>query len=214
MNLQKLRDQMVKEQLVGRDIKDKRVLDAFLKVPRHKFVSVESQSSAYADYPLPIGENQTISQPYMVALMSQLLELKPQDSVLEIGTGSGYQAAILAELSKMVYSIERITSLAEKAEKILHELGYTNIKIKVDDGTLGWQEASPFDAIIVTAASPEIPETLITQLAEGGRLVIPVGQTTFGQTLVLVKKNKGRIETKNICGCVFVPLIGKYGYNQ
>ncbi|MFH0791313.1 MAG: protein-L-isoaspartate(D-aspartate) O-methyltransferase [Candidatus Omnitrophota bacterium] len=213
MNLQKLRDQMVKQQLAGRDIKDKRVLDAFLKVPRHKFVSDEAQSSAYADYPLPIGENQTISQPYMVALMSQLLELKGDEKVLEIGTGSGYQAAILAELSRTVYSIERIPSLAEKAEKLLNELGYTNIKIKVDDGTLGWQESSPFDAIIVTAASPEIPQALIKQLADSGRLVLPVGQA-FSQTLVLVKKDKGRVETKEICGCVFVPLIGKYGYNQ
>lgn len=213
MNFKELREEMVKQQLAGRDIRDKRVLDAFLKVPRHKFVSEESQSSAYADYPLPIGENQTISQPYMVALMSQLLELKGNEIVLEIGTGSGYQAAILAELSKTVYSIERIPSLAEKAEKLLNELGYTNIKIKVDDGTLGWQESSPFDAIIVTAASPEIPQTLIKQLADSGRLVLPVGQT-FGQTLVLVKKKKGRVETKEICGCVFVPLVGKYGYNQ
>jgi protein-L-isoaspartate(D-aspartate) O-methyltransferase len=149
----------------------------------------------------------------MVALMTQLLDLKGEEKVLEIGTGSGYQAAILAELAKTVYSIERITSLSEKAQKVLSELGYTNISIKVDDGTLGWQEFSPFDAIIVTAASPEIPQSLIKQLAEGGRLTIPVGGA-FGQMLVLVNKHKGKVETKEICGCVFVPLIGKYGYNK
>ncbi|HOX54219.1 MAG TPA: protein-L-isoaspartate(D-aspartate) O-methyltransferase [Candidatus Omnitrophota bacterium] len=213
MNFKELREKMVGQQLAGRDIKDKRVLDAFLKVERHRFVGEEAQSSAYADYPLPIGANQTISQPYMVALMTQLLDLKGTEKVLEIGTGSGYQAAILAELAKTVYSIERISSLADKAQKVLNELGYKNINIKVDDGTLGWQEISPFDAIIVTAASPEIPQTLVKQLTEGGKLVLPVGGT-FGQMLVLVKKQKGKIDTKEICGCVFVPLIGKYGYNK
>jgi protein-L-isoaspartate(D-aspartate) O-methyltransferase len=213
MDFQKLREEMVQEQLIPRDICDKKVLDVFRKVPRHRFVSEDLQSSAYADYPLPIGENQTISQPYMVALMTQLLELTGEEKILEIGTGSGYQAAILAELSKTVYSIERIPSLAEKAKKILNELGYKNVHIKVEDGTLGWQEFSPFDAIIVTAASPDIPETLINQLTDRGKFVIPVG-AAFGQTLVLVEKIKGKIITKNICGCVFVPLIGKYGYNK
>ncbi|MFH1655430.1 MAG: protein-L-isoaspartate(D-aspartate) O-methyltransferase [Candidatus Omnitrophota bacterium] len=208
-----LREDMVQSQLVARDIQDKKVLEVFRKVQRHKFVSEDMQLSAYADHPLPIGADQTISQPYMVALMTQLLNLKPEDRVLEIGTGSGYQAAILAELAKEVYSVERISSLAEIAEKVIKELGYKNVKIKVDDGSLGWEESSPFDAIIVTAASPEIPEALINQLAEKGRLVMPVGGG-FGQTLVLVEKIKGKIITKNICGCVFVPLIGKYGYNK
>jgi len=213
MDYQALRDEMVQSQLVRRDIQDKKVLEVFRKVPRHKFVPEDMQSSAYADYPLPIGANQTISQPYMVALMTQLLDLKPEDKVLEIGTGSGYQTAILAELAKEVYSVERISSLAETAEKVLKELGYKNVKIKVDDGSLGWEEFLPFNAIIVTAASPEIPEALINQLADKGRLVMPVGGG-FGQTLVLATKSKGKIQTRNICGCVFVPLIGKYGYNK
>jgi len=213
MDFQKIRDQMVQSQLEARDIYDKKVLDVFRKVQRDKFVSEDSQSSAYADYPLPIGANQTISQPYMVALMSQLLGLKLEDKVLEIGTGSGYQTAVLAELAKEVYSIERISQLAENAKQVLEGLGYNNTKIKIDDGTLGWKENSPFNAIIVAAASPEIPSALIKQLAEDGRLVIPVGGG-FSQTLVLATKSKGKIQTRNICGCVFVPLIGKYGYDK
>ena len=213
MDFQKIRETMVEQQLSARDIHDNRVLDVFRKVPRHKFISEEFQPNAYADYPLPIGENQTISQPYMVALMTQLLELKGREKVLEIGTGSGYQSAVLAELSETVYSVERISSLADKAQNALIELGYKNVNIKVDDGTLGWQEFSPFDAIIVTAASPNIPDILIKQLDDKGRLVIPVGES-FAQTLVLAKKISGKIKIKNICGCVFVPLLGKYGWNK
>jgi protein-L-isoaspartate(D-aspartate) O-methyltransferase len=213
MDFKKIREVMVNQQLASRDIHDEKVLNAFRKVPRHKFVPQEFHSSAYTDHPLPIGGGQTISQPYMVALMTQLLELKGQEKVLEIGTGSGYQAAILAELVNMVYSIERIASLADKARRVLDELGYSNVKIKVDDGTLGWQEFCPFDGIIVTAAAPNIQETLIKQLADGGKMVIPVGGS-FGQSLVLVEKTKQKVKTKNICGCVFVPLIGKYGFNK
>ena len=208
MDFQALREKMVGQQLVSRDIHNERVLDAFRKVARHKFAPRDLESSAYADYPLPIGENQTISQPYMVALMTQLLDLKGQERVLEIGTGSGYQAAILAELSKMVYSVERIPSLAEKAKGLLNELGYKNIEIKVDDGAMGWQEFSPFDAIIVTAASSDVPQALIKQLADPGKLIMPVGNS-FAQTLTLLEKTKGGIQRRDICGCVFVPLVSK-----
>lgn len=213
MDFQKLRKSMIELQLSSRDISDKRVLDAFLKTPRHRFVPVTMQDSAYSDYPLPIGEGQTISQPYMVALMTQLLELKGNEKVLEIGTGSGYQSTILAQLCNTVYSIERISSLAEHAKKILAELKINNVKIKVDDGTLGWKEFSPFDGIVVTAASPNVPDSLLKQLADPGRLVIPVG-SSFGQNLVLVEKSNGEIKEKNVCGCVFVPLIGKYGFHK
>ncbi len=159
---------------------------------------------------MPIGEGQTISQPYIVALMTECLNLNGQDKVLEIGTGSGYQATILAELAGEVYTIERFETLAKRAGAILNELGYTNIKIKVGDGTLGWEEAAPFDKIIITAASPQIPLPLTEQLRENGKLILPLGES-FSQVLTLVEKKKGKLEFMDICGCVFVPLVGKYG---
>ena len=206
-----LREEMVKTQIISRGIKDVRVIEAFLKVPRHKFIPERNIQEAYEDHPLPIGEGQTISQPYMVALMTECLKLKGEEKVLEIGTGSGYQTAILAELAREVYSIERIPSLAEKAKIVLEELGYKNVKIKIGDGTLGWEEYSPYEGIIVTAGSPEIPPPLISQLKENGRLVIPLGDS-FSQVLTVVEKVEGKIKQEEICGCIFVPLVGKYGW--
>lgn len=213
MDYEILRERMVLQQLIPRGIKNQKVLDAFRKVERHKFIPEDLRSSAYADFPVPIGEGQTISQPYIVALMTDCLNLTGQDKVLEIGTGSGYQAAILAELTKEVYSIERFEVLAKRAEVILNALGYANIKIKVDDGTLGWQEAGPFDKIMVTAASPQIPLPLTEQLKENGKLILPLGES-FSQVLTLVEKKKGKFESVDICGCVFVPLVGKHGWNN
>jgi protein-L-isoaspartate(D-aspartate) O-methyltransferase len=206
-----LKRRMVEEQLIPRGIKEKRILDAFYKVERHKFIPEELRGSAYADFPVPIGEGQTISQPYIVALMTEYLALTGEEKVLEIGTGSGYQAAILAELAQEVYTIERFSNLAEKARSVFKELGYVNVKVKVQDGTLGWQEEAPFDRIIITAASPRIPLPLSEQLKENGRLVLPLGDG-FAQVLTLVEKKKEKLELSQICGCVFVPLVGKYGY--
>lgn len=197
--------QMVEYQLKGRDIVDKKVLDAMLKVERHKFVPKEYQKFAYIDEPLPIGYGQTISQPYIVALMTQLLELKGDEKVLEIGTGSGYQAAILAELCKEVYTIEIIPELAQRAEKLLKELGYKNIFVKVGDGYLGWEEHAPYDAIIVTCAPDHIPQPLIDQLKDGGKMVIPVGEVF--QELVLVEKKKDKVIKKSIIPVRFVPMV-------
>jgi len=208
-----LRRRMVEEQLIPRGIEDPRVIDAFLKVERHRFIPEELRGSAYADYPVPIGEGQTISQPYIVALMTECLDLSGDEEVLEIGTGSGYQAAILAELSSQVYSIERFPSLGERAESLLQNLGYINIKIKVGDGTLGWPEEAPFSRIIVTAAAPEVPLPLAEQLSEGGKMILPLGET-FSQVLTLIEKKKGQLKAESICGCVFVPLIGKFGYKE
>ena len=205
-----LRKEMVEEQLIPRGIKEQYVLDAFYKVARHKFIPEEQKEFAYADHPLPIGQGQTISQPYIVALMTQCLKLDPELKVLEIGTGSGYQAAILAELVKEVYSVERFPALAKNAASKLAELGYNNIKIKVGDGTLGWPEEAPFDRIIITAACPEIPPPLIEQLKEGGKIIFPRGEN-YSQMLTLLEKKKSGIFTQEICGCVFVPLVGKFG---
>ena len=205
-----LRKRMVDEQLVPRGIKNKRVLDAFYKVQRHKFIPEDVVMSAYADFPVPIGEGQTISQPYIVALMTECLDLRGEEKVLEIGTGSGYQTAILAELAKEIYSVERFKNLAESAEAVVNELGYKNIKIKVGDGTLGWPEMGPFDRIIITAASPRIPLPLTEQLKESGKLILPLGES-FSQVLTAVEKKKGKLESIEICGCIFVPLVGKYG---
>jgi len=213
MDYEILRERMVREQLMPRGIKNQRVLDAFRKVERHKFIPEDLRNSAYADFPIPIGEGQTISQPYIVALMTECLNLNGQDKVLEIGTGSGYQAAILAELVKEVYTIERFETLAKRAEAILNEFGYTNIKIKVGDGTLGWEEAAPFDKIMITAASPQIPLPLTEQLKENGKLILPLGES-FSQVLTLVEKKKDKFEFMDICGCVFVPLIGKHGWSN
>jgi len=213
MDYESERKIMVAEQLIVRGIKDRRVLDAMGKVPRHLFVEEALRSRAYGDYPLPIGEKQTISQPYMVALMTESLELKGNEKVLEIGTGSGYQSAVLAELCDKVYSVERIKSLAVRARKQLDLLGYMNVAIKIFDGTYGWLEHAPYDAIIVTAGAPDIPKIIVDQLSAGGRMVIPIGDE-FSQTLVKVEKKKDRITTTNICGCVFVKLVGNHGWKE
>ena len=204
---------MVDVQLAHRGIKDKRVLDTIIKVPRHLFVPSEIVSVAYADQPLSIGESQTISQPYMVALMSECLRLSGGEKILELGTGSGYQTAILAELGSFVYTIEKINTLSIGAQRTLEHLGYENIKFKVGDGTVGWAKNAPYDRIIVTAGAPGISKVLIDQLSEGGRMVIPVGNS-FSQELVVVSKINRKIKTENICGCMFVPLIGEYGWNN
>ena len=198
-----MREKMVETQIKGRGVKDPRVLSALLKVERHRFVPKKYLNSAYLDQPLPIGEGQTISQPYIVALMTELLELKGNEKVLEIGTGSGYQAAILAELAKEVYTIEIIESLALRAKNRLLELGYQNIRVKAGDGYLGWPEAAPFDAIIITAAPDHIPKPLVEQLKEGGRMVVPVGSYT--QELKKIVKRSGKIETHQLFLCYFWP---------
>lgn len=213
MDYEILRKRMVEEQLIPRGIKNPRLLNSFYKIERHKFIPENLRSSAYADFPVPIGEGQTISQPYIVALMTECLDLTGQEKVLEIGTGSGYQTAILAELAKEIYSIERFEVLAKRAEAILSELDYTNIKIKVSDGTLGWQEAAPFDRIMITAASPKIPLPLLDQLADNGKLILPLGES-FSQVLTLVEKRNGKLKSIDICGCVFVPLVGKHGWTD
>ncbi|MDD5432910.1 MAG: protein-L-isoaspartate(D-aspartate) O-methyltransferase [Candidatus Omnitrophica bacterium] len=212
MEYEALRKRMVADQLIPRGISDKRVLDAFLKVERQKFLPVALRNSAYDDHPIPIGENQTISQPFIVALMTQTLNLTGNERILEIGTGSGYQAAILGELAKEVFSIERIESLSKTAEQTLRELNYTNIKFKIGDGTLGWKEESPFDCIIITAASPRVPLPLTEQLKkDGGKLILPLGES-FSQMLTLVERQEDGLNYTSICPCVFVPLIGKHGY--
>jgi len=207
------RERMVKTQLIPRGITDPRVLAAMGKVPRHLFVEEALRGEAYNDHPLPIGHKQTISQPYIVALMTQALELKGDEHVLEIGTGSGYQTAILAELCEKVYTIERIRPLLEKARKTLWELGYTNILFKAFDGTLGWKEYAPFDAIIVTAGAPKIPQPLLDQLTEGGRLVIPVGGR-FSQDLIKITKKNRQFIQKNLGSCRFVDLVGVHGWKE
>ena len=204
---------MVETQLIPRGIKDRNVLEAMGRVPRHLFVDSSTISNAYSDMALPIGEGQTISQPYMVAVMTELLELNNTQKVLEIGTGSGYQAAVLAELAREVFTIERIVSLAEKAKKRFQDLSYLNIRIKADDGTLGWPEEAPFDRIIITAGSPEIPAPLIEQLSEGGILVIPVGNLYSQQLLKYRKSGKNPIIEYHT-PCVFVPLLGQYGWKS
>ena len=202
---------MVEEQIVSRGIKDAKLIAAMKKIPRHLFVEEALQNQAYNDHPLPIGEKQTISQPYMVALMTEALLLTGKEKVLEIGTGSGYQTAIVAELSEKVFSVERIRLLAIRARKLLYELGYFNVEIKIFDGTFGWMQESPFDAIVVTAGSPDIPQPLIDQLAMGGKLVIPVGDA-FVQDLFRVTKTEEGVRKEDLGGCRFVKLIGKYGW--
>jgi protein-L-isoaspartate(D-aspartate) O-methyltransferase len=213
LDFAKAREKMVDEQLASRGIKDTRVLNAFCGVPRHLFVEEALHGQAYNDYPLPIGQKQTISQPYMVALMTEALELKGDERVLEIGTGSGYQAAILAELAEWVYSVERIRSLATRARKLLYELHYYNVDVGVSDGTQGWKEKAPFQAITVTAGSPDIPQPLLDQLTVGGRLVVPVGNT-FSQTLVKVIRTEKGFVQEEMGGCHFVKLIGQYGWQE
>jgi len=200
---------MIQNDIKGRGIKDKKVLDAMAKIPRHLFVEERLRERAYADYPLPIGDGQTISQPYVVALMTEALRLRPGDRVLEIGTGSGYQAAVLAEIVKDVYTIEIRKSLADMAEKRFRELGYKNVKVKYADGYLGWEEYAPFDAIIITASANHIPPPLIRQIKEGGRLIIPLGNTVYYQTLTLLTKKKGDLDVEQMGSVAFVPMIGE-----
>jgi protein-L-isoaspartate(D-aspartate) O-methyltransferase len=207
----KARFKMVEEQITARGIKEAKLIAAMKKIPRHLFVEEALQSQVYTDHPLPIGEKQTISQPYMAALMTEALLLTGKEKVLEIGTGSGYQTTILAELCEKVFSIERIRPLAIRARKLLYELGYFNVEIKIFDGTFGWVEESPFDAILVTAGSPDIPQPLIDQLTTGGRLVIPVGDA-FVQDLFRVTKTETGVKKEDLGGCRFVKLIGKYGW--
>lgn len=208
-----LRKRMVQEQLIARGISDIKVLRAFEKVPRHIFVSKPYIDCAYGDFPLSIGAGQTISQPYIVALMTQALALSGKEIILEIGTGSGYQAAILGKLVSQVYSVERVAKLAEVAQKRLLDLAYQNIQIKIADGSLGWLQFAPYDKIIVTAGAPTIPQPLIEQLKIKGKLIIPLGGR-FNQTLTIVTKHKDGLETENVCECIFVSLMGKYGWHK
>jgi protein-L-isoaspartate(D-aspartate) O-methyltransferase len=208
-SLVEARRRMVERDLKGRDIKDAKVLEIMGRVPRHLFVEPSLKSKAYADHPLPIGEGQTISQPYIVALMTQILQIQPGERVLEIGTGSGYQAAVLAELTDQVYTIEIRETLTREAAQRLKELGYDKVRVKYGDGYFGWEEAAPFDAIIVTCAANHIPPPLIKQLKEGGRLVIPLGSTTYFQTLTLLTKKMGKTDIQHLLGVAFVPMTGE-----
>ena len=207
------REEMVKRQIEARGVTDPQVLAAMGKVPRHLFVSEALRDQAYGDFPLPIGEQQTISQPYIVAEMTQALQPSEDDRVLEIGTGSGYQAAILAEIVFRVYTVERIHSLFVKTRKLFDNLNYHNIVTKYSDGTSGWAEESPYDGLIVTAGAPEIPNLLVNQLAVGGRMVIPVGNR-YSQDLVKLYKNEHGIHKTNLGGCRFVKLVGEYGWRE
>jgi len=207
------RQRMVEEQLKGRDIRNPRVLSAMLKIPRHRFVPEEYRHLAYADCPLPIGQNQTISQPYIVALMTQMLDLQGSEKVLEIGTGSGYQAAILAVLAREVHTIERHRQLAEQARKVLEELNLRKGHVHVGDGSQGWPASAPYDAIIATAAAPRVPPPLLEQLADGGRLVLPVG-TRGGQFLEIWSRRGDRYESELGVPVAFVPLLGEHGWEE
>ncbi|MBP1729305.1 MAG: pcm [Deltaproteobacteria bacterium] len=214
MNFDISRKKMVDTQIIARGIKDRRVIEAMLKTPRHLFVQEAMASQAYNDTSLPIGDKQTISQPHMVALMTEMLELAGSETVLEIGTGSGYQAAVLSCLARRVCTIERIPSLAAKARRLFDTLGLTNIAMKIDDGTVGWAAEAPFDAIIVTAGAPDIPEALVSQLAAGGRLIIPVGDQTDQELVRLVKNEDGTLSQEKSVACRFVRLIGKDGWSE
>ena len=205
------RADMIRDQLELRGIRDQRVLEVMSRIPRHLFVPHKLRDRAYCDAPLHIGEGQTISQPYMVALMTEMLALTGSEKALEVGTGSGYQTAILAELAAFVHTIERIASLAERAQERLAALGYSNVEVHVGDGSIGLESEAPFDAILVTAGAPGIPAPLCSQLAENGKLLIPVGSQTL-QRLHLVEKTHGELRTKEFTGCVFVPLIGEDGW--
>lgn len=207
------RERMVEEQLIGRDIRDRRVLEAMRSVPRHLFVPPQHRRHAYSDGPLPIGGGQTISQPYIVALMTQLLNLKGDELVLEIGTGSGYQAAILSKLAREVHSVERERELAERALRVLSSLGINNVHVHVGDGSQGLPEYAPYQAILVTAAAPEVPQVMLDQLDDGGRLVIPVGGR-FGQFLELWERKGAKFTQDILAPVAFVPLRGKYGWTD
>jgi protein-L-isoaspartate(D-aspartate) O-methyltransferase len=208
-----LRNQMVTGQIISRGVQDERVLEALRSIPRHWFVPEEYVNVAYSDGPLPIGQGQTISQPYIVALMTELLELQGEENVLEVGTGSGYQAAILAFLAKQVHTIERYEALAEKAEKVLMKLGLTNVAVHIGDGTLGLPEYSPFKAIMITAAAPHVPQPMFDQLAEGGYLVLPEGGAG-GQMLDRWRKKDGKFKQEHITPVAFVPLRGQHGWKE
>jgi len=205
------RARMVEEQLAHRGVTDERVLAAMRRIPRHLFVEEPLRDRAHGDHPLPIGEEQTISQPYIVGFMTQLLELRGQEKVLEVGTGSGYQTAVLAELARRVCSIERLPRLAERARGLLEQLGYDNVWVRVGSGTLGWPDEAPFDRILVTAGGPSIPPPLFQQLVEGGRMVVPVGDVA-NQTLTVVEKIRGEMKTRPYGDCKFVKLVGKYAW--
>ncbi|MBM4031572.1 MAG: protein-L-isoaspartate(D-aspartate) O-methyltransferase [Planctomycetes bacterium] len=207
------RAEMVESQLRRRGIRDPRVLQAFLDVPRDRFVLPERLAEAYEDHPLDIGCGQTISQPYMVALMTEVLRLRGDERTLEVGTGSGYQTAILAKLCRAVYTVERLPALSRGAQEVLGRLGFANVRFRVGDGTLGWQEEAPFDRIIVTAGGPSVPPSLEAQLADAGRLVMPVG-SWGGQDLVALERRGERLERESHGGCVFVRLVGKEGWPE
>ncbi len=213
MNLERARARMVEDQLVARGITDTRVLGAMATIERHLFVEEALQERAYDDKPLPIGARQTISQPFMVGLMTQALGLHGDERVLEIGTGCGYQTAVLAELTANVFSIERISTLAVRARHLLDHLGYYNVATRVGDGTLGWSDEAPFDAIVVTAGTPQVPRPLISQLADGGRLVFPIGEEEL-QTLVRIRKEGERLREEYFGECRFVKLVGRYGWER
>ena len=213
MKFGRQREEMVRKQIEARGITDPRVLAAMRKVPRHLFVSEALWDQAYGDYPLPIGDQQTISQPYIVAEMTQALQLTEDDRVLEIGTGSGYQAAILAEIGYRVYTVERIHSLYIAARRLFDRLHYHNIIMRYSDGSAGWDAEAPFDAIIVTAGAPEIPQSLVSQLGPGGRLVIPVGDQ-HTQELVRIYRDEHGIQRTSLGGCRFVKLIGEHGWRM
>ena len=208
---QQLRAEMVRDQIAGRGVRNERVLEVMRDLPRHLFVSPSRQAEAYADKPLPIGDDQTISQPYIVALMTELLRPEADDVILEIGTGSGYQAAVLARLARQVYTIEIIPRLAQEAEQRLADMGFSNVRVKAGDGYLGWPEQAPFDGIMVTAAPPEIPPALLAQLKRGGRMVLPVGESDRTQQLLVLEKSKTSDEVvgRNVIPVRFVPMVPK-----
>lgn len=203
-----VRNEMLREQIIARDITDQRVLDAMGGVPRHEFVPDNRKDDAYEDYPLAIGYGQTISQPYMVAYMSQIADIQPGDKVLEVGSGSGYHGSVMAKCGREVYSLEIVPALAERSKKTAESLGFKNLTIRQGDGYFGWPEKGPFDAIVVTAASEHVPPPLIQQLAEGGRMIIPVGHPFVTQMLVMVEKKNGKISSKELMPVNFVPLTG------
>ena len=210
-----MREKMVEQQLKTRDITDPRVLRAMADVPRHQFVPEPARPSAYRDGPLPIGEEQTISQPYMVAIMTQCLELEGTEKVLEIGTGSGYQAAVLGELADKVYTIEIVEPLGKRADSTLMALGYENVHVKIGDGFHGWKEHAPYDRVMITCAVETVPEPLVRQLALGGKMVLPIGETRAHQKLkVLSKKPDGSLSEEYVLDCVFVPMTGDHGFEQ
>ncbi len=205
---------MVEKQVQGKGVKDTKVIEAMLRVPRHLFVEDALQSQAYSDFSLPIGEKQTISQPHTVGLMTEALELKGGEKILEIGTGSGYQAAVLAQIVHRVYSVERIISLARRARKVLDAIGCRNVHVKVTDGTFGWEDQAPFDGIIVTAGGPAVPDKYLQQLAVGGRLIVPVGQRGSQRLKRITRVAENKFDEEDLVDCRFVPLVGKHGWRE